>query len=123
LILVRFRRIHFRDGTWIIVRWAHDQSVWFASIDKTARIVIAVVDGLAQLHELGCPHRDVAENILSAEDAYARDLGIVKWIIRRRFTTGGTITRASMQLGSWFYMAPTESSRSRSCVMRLVFMD
>jgi serine/threonine protein kinase len=37
------------------------------------------------------------------------DLGIVRWSdMNPAFTSAGTITRASVQLGSWYYMAPEQ---------------
>ena len=74
-------------------------------------IVHACVAGLRYLHDMGCPHRDVKpDNILCFEEGYKLgDLGIVKWSdFDLAFTKGGTITRASVQLGSWFYMAPEQ---------------
>ena len=74
-------------------------------------IVHACVAGLRYLHDMGCPHRDVKpDNILCFEEGYKLgDLGIVKWSdFDPAFTKGGTITRASVQLGSWFYMAPEQ---------------
>ena len=74
-------------------------------------IVYACIAGLGYLHDMDCPHRDVKpDNILSFEEGYKLgDLGIVKWSdFDPAFTKGGTITRASVQLGSWFYMAPEQ---------------
>jgi serine/threonine protein kinase len=37
------------------------------------------------------------------------DLGIVHWgDLSRAFTSAGTITRTSVQLGSWYYMSPEQ---------------
>jgi serine/threonine protein kinase len=77
----------------------------------TDSIVACCLDGLDYLHSHGAPHRDVKpDNILKFGDTYKLgDLGIVKWgDFDPVMTRGGTITRASMQLGSWFYMAPEQ---------------
>jgi serine/threonine-protein kinase len=89
------------------------------SPSEAAQVVIATVDALAYLHKIGCPHRDVKpDNILRVGDVYKLgDLGIVKWTdFDRRFTTGGTITRSSMQIGSWFYMAPEQQQDPHEAV-------
>jgi serine/threonine-protein kinase len=78
-----------------------------------------VLDALSYLHATGCPHRDVKpDNIIVFDAAYKlADLGIVKWSdFDPRFTTGGTLTRASMQLGSWFYMAPEQQQDPHDAV-------
>lgn len=87
--------------------------------EEAAGIVLAVLDALSYLHQLGCPHRDVKpDNIIVFDDCYKlADLGIVKWSdFDPRFTTGGTLTRASMQLGSWFYMAPEQQQDPHEAV-------
>ena len=87
--------------------------------NDAAAVVRDVVDGLEHLHESKCPHRDVKpDNMLVFEDSYKlADLGIVKWTdFDRRFTTGATLTRASMQLGSWFYMAPEQQQDAHEAV-------
>ena len=88
-------------------------------IEEVAAIVDAVVDGLGHLHSKMCPHRDVKpDNILACNDGFKlADLGIVKWSdFDPRFTTGGTLTRESMQLGSWFYMAPEQQQNPHEAV-------
>ncbi|MGE0704928.1 MAG: serine/threonine-protein kinase [Vicinamibacterales bacterium] len=74
-----------------------------------ARVVIAeIAAGLRYLHGMGCVHRDVKPpNILRFGDRYVLgDLGIVRWDdMNPAFTSAGTITKASIQLGSWYYMA------------------
>ena len=64
--------------------------------------------GLKYLHNMGCVHRDVKpHNILRFGARYVLgDLGIVRWSdMNSAFTSAGTITKASVQLGSWYYMA------------------
>lgn len=80
-------------------------------LSESAQIMLDVLDALEHLHGSKCPHRDVKpDNIIQfAEVHKLGDLGIVKWTdFDRSLTTGGTITRSSMQLGSWFYMAPEQ---------------
>jgi serine/threonine protein kinase len=87
--------------------------------EEAAGVIIAVLDALVYLHGTGCPHRDVKpDNIIVFDDSYKlADLGIVKWSdFDPRFTTGGTLTRASMQLGSWFYMAPEQQQDPHEAV-------
>lgn len=79
-----------------------------------ARVVDIIRDalaGLAYLHGKGCVHRDVKPDnlLLLAGRTVVGDLGIVRWSeLNPEFTSAGTITRASTQLGSWFYMAPEQ---------------
>lgn len=87
--------------------------------DEAATVVTAVVDALQHLHNADSPHRDVKpDNILLFDDCYKlADLGIVRWNdFDPRFTTGGTLTRSSMQLGSWFYMAPEQQQDPHEAV-------
>jgi serine/threonine protein kinase len=79
--------------------------------EEAAEIVECCVAALAYLHAKGCPHRDVKPaNLLEFPNTTKLgDLGIVKWSdFDPTFTKGGTITRQSVQLGSWFYMAPEQ---------------
>ena len=67
--------------------------------------------GLEYLHAQGCLHRDIKpHNILKFGTRYVLgDLGIVKWSdLNPAFTSAGTMTTASIQLGSWQYMAPEQ---------------
>ena len=87
--------------------------------EETAAVVDAVVEGLDYLHSKRCLHRDVKpDNILACDDGFKlADLGIVKWSdFDPRFTTGGTLTKESMQLGSWFYMAPEQQQSPHEAV-------
>ena len=58
------------------------------------------------------------DNILACNEGFKlADLGIVKWSdFDPRFTTGGTLTKESMQLGSWFYMAPEQQQSPHEAV-------
>jgi serine/threonine-protein kinase len=88
--------------------------------DKCATIIACCINGLEYLHNKECPHRDVKPaNLLAFSNTIKLgDLGIVKWSdFDETFTKGGTITRQSIQLGSWFYMAPEqqESPHDATC--------
>ena len=79
--------------------------------EEAAEIVESCVSGLKFLHEKGHSHRDIKPaNILEFESNFKLgDLGIVRWSdFDPVVTQGGTITRHSVQLGSWFYMAPEQ---------------
>lgn len=81
------------------------------SVAQSLEIVDNCLDGLEHLHSASCTHRDIKPaNILRFGDRYVLgDLGIVKWSdMNAAFTSAGTITRASLQLGSWYYMAPEQ---------------
>jgi serine/threonine protein kinase len=84
-----------------------------------AKIVECCLDGLEYLHTKGSPHRDVKPaNLLEFSNAVKLgDLGIVKWSdYDPAFTKGGTTTRQSIQLGSWFYMAPEQQESPHDAV-------
>lgn len=87
--------------------------------EEAAQIIIDAVAGLDFLHAKGCIHRDIKPaNLLEFPDAIKLgDLGIVKWSdFDPAFTKGGTITKESMQLGSWFYMAPEQQESPHNAV-------
>ncbi len=78
------------------------------TVDEARIAVASCAAGLKYLHDMGCVHRDVKpHNILRFGDRYVLgDLGIVRWSdMNPAFTSAGTITKASVQLGSWYYMA------------------
>ncbi|MDX6498605.1 MAG: eukaryotic-like serine/threonine-protein kinase [Blastocatellia bacterium] len=84
-----------------------------------AKIVDCCLDGLDYLHGKGSPHRDVKPaNLLEFADVVKLgDLGIVRWSdFDPAFTSGGTTTRHSVQLGSWFYMAPEQQESPHNAV-------
>lgn len=88
-------------------------------MDQAHAIVRRCAEGLAYLHGEKCVHRDVKPaNILDFDRGYVLgDLGIVKWSdLNPAFTSAATITRASIQLGSWFYMAPEQQSDPHEAV-------
>ncbi|MBX9608056.1 MAG: serine/threonine protein kinase [Gammaproteobacteria bacterium] len=87
--------------------------------EEAAEIVECCLNALEFLHSKGCPHRDVKPaNLLEFHDTIKLgDLGIVKWSdFDPAFTRGGTITRQSVQLGSWFYMAPEQQESPHDAV-------
>jgi serine/threonine protein kinase len=87
--------------------------------EEAAEIILDAVTGLDFLHSKGCTHRDIKPaNLLEFPNAIKLgDLGIVKWSdFDPTFTKGGTITRESMQLGSWFYMAPEQQESPHNAV-------
>jgi serine/threonine protein kinase len=81
------------------------------SVVEAIAVVRDCVAGIKHLHDEGCVHRDVKpHNILRFASRYVLgDLGIVKWSdMNPAFTSAGTITKAAVQLGSWYYMAPEQ---------------
>lgn len=80
-------------------------------LQESLNVMTDCLSGLAYLHGGGHVHRDVKPlNILRFGEKFALgDLGIVRWEdMNKEFTSAGTITRASVQLGSWDYMAPEQ---------------
>lgn len=76
-----------------------------------SKVIAQCAEGLAYLHDQRCIHRDVKpDNILVVDGRYVLgDLGIVSWNdLNPAFTGAGTITKSSIQLGSWYYMAPEQ---------------
>jgi len=81
------------------------------SLRDSLGIIADCSAGLQHLHGMNCVHRDIKPaNILRFADRYVLgDLGIVQWSdLNKAFTSAGTITRASVQLGSWLYMPPEQ---------------
>jgi len=86
------------------------------SLGKLAVPAVAMVgrrvsSGLRWLHNQNCVHRDIKPpNILRTPRGHVLgDLGIVRWgELNPAFTNAGTITKASVQLGSFHYMAPEQ---------------
>ncbi len=78
---------------------------------EAAHIGQRVVGGLSWLHSQSCVHRDIKPaNVLhTSRGAVIGDLGILRWgDLNPSFTSAGTITRSSIQLGSWYYMPPEQ---------------
>jgi len=81
------------------------------SLRESLDVVADCAAALKHLHGMNCIHRDVKPaNILRFGDRYVLgDLGIVQWSdMNKAFVSAGTITRASVQLGSWHYMPPEQ---------------
>lgn len=81
------------------------------TVAESLHVVECCANGLQYLHQKGCVHRDVKpQNILRFGDRFVLgDLGIVRWSdMHGAFTSAGTITKAAVQLGSWYYMAPEQ---------------
>jgi serine/threonine protein kinase len=79
----------------------------------TAKAILRdALEGLAHIHGEGCVHRDIKpDNLLITKSGATviADLGIVRWSdLNPDFTSAATMTRDSMQLGSWHYMAPEQ---------------
>lgn len=86
-------------------------------IKAVSDILLKCVLGLKYLHNKNCIHRDIKPaNILRTSRGYVLgDLGIVQWSdLNSDFTDAGTVTRESVQLGSWFYMAPEQQRNSHT---------
>jgi serine/threonine protein kinase len=80
-------------------------------------IVSRCVGCLQYLHSLNCIHRDIKPaNILQTDRGFVlADLGIVLWSdLNLSFLEAGTITTASMNLGSLSYMAPEQSNNAHT---------
>jgi len=87
--------------------------------EEAAEIILDAVTGLDFLHSKECSHRDIKPaNLLEfPNEIKLGDLGIVKWSdFDDAFTKGGTITKESMQLGSWNYMAPEQRESPHNTV-------
>ncbi len=88
-------------------------------VAEAARVVRDCAEGLCYLHGEGCVHRDIKpHNILVLpRGRVLGDLGIVKWSdLNPAFVSAGTLTRDSLQLGSWFYMAPEQQRAPHDAV-------
>jgi serine/threonine protein kinase len=81
------------------------------TLAQSLDVISTCASGLQYLAGKNCPHRDVKpDNILLYEGRYVLgDLGVVKWSdMNPAFTSAGSMTKESMRLGSWFYMAPEQ---------------
>ena len=79
--------------------------------NASVEIIKRCLEGLQYLHGGGCFHRDVKPaNILKTDRGFVvADLGIVRWDdMNPAFMSAGTITRASLELGSMYYMSPEQ---------------
>jgi len=84
------------------------------SLTNSLEVLRSCLLGLQYLHGLNCEHRDVKPaNILQLGTQFVLgDLGIVSWSdMNPAFTSAATITKDSLQLGSWYYMSPEQRQR------------
>lgn len=89
------------------------------SSSLASTIAFSAAQALDYLHAQACVHRDVKpHNILKAERGFVlADLGIVRWEdLNPAFVSAGTITKESIQLGSWHYMAPEQQRSAHAAV-------
>ena len=80
-------------------------------INVALEIAISVANALVCMHHSGLVHRDVKPaNILKLDRGFVlADFGIVRWKdFSANLIAAATITRADVQLGSWYYMAPEQ---------------
>ncbi len=83
--------------------------------EEAAEIIDCCIEGLRYIHGRGHVHRDVKPaNILEFADTYKlSDLGVVRWNdFDPLVTHAGAITRQSLQLGSWYYVAPEQQQHA-----------
>jgi serine/threonine protein kinase len=104
------------DGTPFLVMELAKQSVVGRKLDvaNSKQLVGRVCMALSHLHRQQLIHRDVKPaNILETmRGIVLGDLGIVRWSdFNPKFTSANTITRDSIQLGSWYYMAPEQMAK------------
>jgi len=85
------------------------------TIEASLEIIATCATGLRHLAASNSPHRDVKpDNILLYQERYVLgDLGVVKWSdMNPAFKSAGSMTKESMRLGSWYYMAPEQRIKS-----------
>lgn len=81
------------------------------TLSRSLTIIKACILGLDYLHTKGFVHRDIkpANILITNRGPVLGDLGVVRWSdFDPEITGGGSLTKASMQLGSWYYMAPEQ---------------
>jgi serine/threonine protein kinase len=115
--IVRYRDVGEISGQPFIVMDLADESVAAMltrgplSLARSLEVIQPCLSGLDYLHGKGCVHRDIKPaNVLRYGDTFVLgDLGIVQWSdMNPEFTSAGTTTASSIQLGSWYYMAPEQ---------------
>ena len=83
--------------------------------EEAAEIIDCCIEGLRYLHRKGHIHRDIKPaNILEFPETFKlSDLGVVRWNdFDPTVTHAGEITRQSVQLGSWYYVAPEQQQHA-----------
>jgi len=115
--LIGYRDYGEVDGTPFLIMDLAERSVAdilktrALSVEESLSVVSASLAALAYLHTEQCEHRDVkpANMLQIGPEFLLADLGIVSWgDMNPAFTSAATITRDSLQLGSWHYMAPEQ---------------
>ena len=102
-------------------------------VHESLHAVACCLSGLGHLHEKGCIHRDIKPHNIPrfGERWVLGDLGILQWSdMSEEFTSAATITRSSMQLGSWYYMSPEQrrsphdvDARSDVCALGITWYE
>lgn len=124
--LIRYLDVGDNDGTPFLVMELAKESLadrikagWKPTIAEARAVVGRVCQALGYLHGEQHIHRDVKPaNILDTPRGIVLgDFGIVRWSdFNPAFTSANTITRNSIQLGSWYYMSPEQSQAPHDAV-------
>ncbi len=124
--LIHYLDVGENDGTPFLVMELAKESLanrikagWKPTIAEARAVVGRVCQAIEYLHAGKHIHRDVKPaNILDTHRGIVLgDFGIVQWSdFNPAFTSANTITRNSIQLGSWYYMSPEQSQAPHDAV-------